>query len=151
MTEETITTWISHKVTIPFIGNLDKRMKRIVAIASLFGYLFNRRERNKEIEIRLSKIMNLTNNPGSLTLPIIYHRLIWRDIDKRYKNTLNSVRNKILQSRKKTISITEARQLANLFVLTMPEYLYYDTVDNIKSDVVHMIEALPYILDQEVK
>lgn len=151
MTEETITTWINHKVTIPFIGNLDKRMKRIVTIASLFGYLFNRRERNREIEIRLSKIMNLTNNPGSLTLPIIYHRLIWRDIDNRYKNTLGNVKNKILLSKKKAISISEARQLANLFVLSMPEYLYYDTVDNIKSDVVHMIESLPYILDQEVK
>lgn len=145
---ETIKEWLNGRVTVPYIHTLNRKMKRLVAIASLFGYVFDEQKRNKKVEERLSKIMNLSDHSNSLTLPMIYHGIIWGPIEKRNKNELLKLKDTVNVRIKQGINSEDAQTCANLLISILPAYLIYDTIDNVRQDVEHLFESLPFILEQ---
>lgn len=145
---ETLKEWLNGRVTVPYLHTLNRKMKRLVAIASLFGYVFNEQKRNKKVEERLSKIMNLSDRSNSLTFPMVYHDLIWGPIEKRNKNELLNFKKTVNICMKKGLSKEKARECANLLIEVLPAYLIYDTIDNVRQDVEHLFSSLPFILEE---
>lgn len=142
--KKTLRNWLNCRVTVPIVHTLDKRMKRIVAIASLFGYLFDEQKRDKDLELRLSKTMNLANNSASLTLPLVYHDLIWRSIEE--DSNITEAKTRLTDKAERSITSQEAQKYAKIFVGAMPTYLLYDSPDVVLNDVIHLFESLPFIL-----
>lgn len=144
MKKKTLKEWFNFRVTISVIHGLDKQMKRLVTIASLYGYLFDEKKRDKDLETRIASIMNLSNNSNSLTLPLIYHNIIWKEIESRDTNS-NLVNAKSIITNKKEMGLFDARRYADLVISSMPAYLFYDSIDVVKEDITHMLISLPFI------
>lgn len=146
MKKKTLKEWLPNKVTVSVVNTMGNHKKRIVTIASLFGYIFDQKNRDKELEIRLSKIMNLADNASALTFPLIYHKLIWNDIEnQKCGEELAYIKNSIIQNNKTGICERDAKNYADLFVTVMPTYLFYDNIDNVKEDIVHLFESIKFI------
>lgn len=149
MRDSKIKNWISDRVVVPTVQSMDKRMKRIVALASLFGYLFNRNQRNKDLELRLSKTMNLAVNSNSLTLPMLYHNLVWYKVEKRSNSQeLINIRQKFAQEHQQTVSTEEAQKYASVLVSLMPACLFYDSLEIVRLDIIHLFESIPFIFGE---
>ena len=124
-------------------------MRRIVALASLFGFLFNCRRRDKEMEMRLSKALDLASNSGSLTLPMVYHEMVWSSVERRSTGQLRDIKKKFAGQRQHNVSNEEAQSYASVLVGHMPTCLFYDTAEVIKSDLIHLFESIPFILGEQ--
>lgn len=146
MKKKTLKEWLPNRVAVSVVQTLGHHKKRIVTIASLFGYLFDQKNRDKELEVRLSQIMNLANNSGALTFPLIYHNLIWKDIEERQLGeTLTQIKNSILEKKHIGICQRDASSYAEQFISVMPTYLFYDNIDVVKQDMVHLFESIRFI------
>ena len=146
MQKKTLKKWLSSRVAVSVVNTLDNHAKRIVTIASLFGYLFDERIRNKDLEVRLSKIMNLAENSSALTFPLIYHDLIWKEIEEQQRGeTLVSLKDNILKLKNDGVCQHDAKSLADLFLAVMPTYLFYDNKEAVKEDIVHLFESIKFI------
>lgn len=144
--QQTLKEWLNSRITVSVVSALDTHMKRIVAVASLYGCLLDQKARNKEIETRLSKVMNLTSNAGSLTLPMVYHRAIWKNVEREHADTFQRIKQHFTKPTASGLSLEEAEKFAAILVSLMPTYLRYDTCDIIRRDCVSMLEAMPFIL-----
>ncbi len=150
MNSETLNDWINAKLTVPIVSQLNRKMKRLVTIASLFGYLFNRKEHNSVIEERLTKIMNLSDNCAAITFPLVYHSVIWQSIEKQHREEIKNVKLNVTKKlHKEKLSYEDLESCANLLISIIPSYLIYDTGNVIKQDFVHMLESLPFIFDKQ--
>lgn len=146
MQNKTLKNWISSRLAVSVVNTLDSHKKRILTIASLFGYLFDERVRDKALEVRLSKIMNLADNSNALTFPLIYHDLIWKEIEEQKSGReLVNLKNNILKLKSGEIGHCQAKSLANLFLALMPTYLFYDNKDVVKEDIAHLFESIKFI------
>ncbi len=144
--QQTLKEWLNSRITVSVVSALDTHMKRIVAVASLYGCLLDQKARNKDIETRLSKVMNLTSNANSLTLPMVYHRAIWRNVEREHADTFQKIKQHFSQPAPVELSGEQAEKFAAILVTLMPTYLRYDTCDIIRRDCVSMLEAMPFIL-----
>jgi hypothetical protein len=146
MQKKTLKKWLSSRVAVSVVNTLDNHKKRIVTIASLFGYLFDEHIRDKGLEVRLSKIMNLAENSSALTFPLIYHDLIWKEIEEQQLGgDLVSLKDNILKMKNDGIGQVDAKSLADLFVAVMPTYLFYDNKDVVKEDIIQLFESIKFI------
>lgn len=148
MRDSTVKNWISEKVVVPTVQSLDKRMKRIVALASLFGFLFNRRAHNRDVEVRLSKTMNLAVNAKSLTLPMVYHEMVWDAVARQKPAEIRTIKKKLAVEHQRNVSNEEAQSYASVLVGLMPACLFYDTVEVMRSDLIQLFESIPFILGE---
>ncbi len=147
MREGTVKNWIGDRLVVPAVQGLDKRMKRIVALASLFGYLLKPAKRNKDLELRLSRTMDLAVDSSSLTLPMMYHDLVWHAAEKRSNaRELIAIRKKFASDLQGSVSQEEANKYASVLLTFMPSCLLYDSEDTIRGDIIHLFESIPYIL-----
>lgn len=150
MNSETLNDWINAKLTVPIVSQLNRKMKRLVTIASLFGYLFNRKEHNSVIEERLTKIMNLSDNCAAITFPLVYHSVIWQSIEKQHREEIKNIRLNVTKKiHKKRPTDEDLESCANLLISIIPTYLIYDTGNVVKQDFVHLLESLPFIFDTQ--
>ena len=146
MKKKTLKEWLPSRLTVSVVHALSNHKKRIITIASLFGYLFDEKDRDKALELRLSKIMNLADDSSALTFPLIYHNLIWREIEERQSGeALVLVKDSILKSKCKVICQRDAKSYADLFISIMPSYLFYDNTDVVREDIVHLFESIKFI------
>lgn len=152
MNSETLNDWINAKLTVPIVSQLNRKMKRLVTIASLFGYLFNRKEHNSVIEERLTKIMNLSDNCAAITFPLVYHSVIWQSIEKQHKQEIKDVKLNVTKKiHKEKPTVEDLETCASLLISIIPTYLIYDTGNVVKQDFVHLLESLPFIFDNQVQ
>ncbi len=152
MNSETLNDWINAKLTVPIVSQLNRKMKRLVTIASLFGYLFNRKEHNSVIEERLTKIMNLSDNCAAITFPLVYHSVIWQSIEKQHKQEIKDVKLSVTKKiHKEKPTDEDLETCASLLISIIPTYLIYDTGNVVKQDFVHLLESLPFIFDNRVQ
>lgn len=150
MNSETLNDWVNAKLTVPIVSQLNRKMKRLVTIASLFGYLFNRKEHNSVIEERLTKIMNLSDNSAAITFPLVYHSVIWQSIEKQHREEIKNVKLNVTKKiRKKRPTVEDLESCASLLISIIPTYLIYDTSSVVKQDFVHLLESLPFIFDTQ--
>lgn len=150
MNSETLNDWVNAKLTVPIVSQLNRKMKRLVTIASLFGYLFNRKEHNSVIEERLTKIMNLSDNCAAITFPLVYHSVIWQSIEKQHREEIKNVKLNVTKKiRKKRPTVEDLESCASLLISIIPTYLIYDTSSVVKQDFVHLLESLPFIFDTQ--
>lgn len=146
MQKKTLKKWLSSRVAVSVVNTLDNHKKRIVTIASLFGYLFDEHIRDKGLEVRLSKIMNLAENSSALTFPLIYHDLIWKEIEEEQRDgELANLKGVVLKMKNDGIDQVDAKSLADLFVAVMPTYLFYDNKEAVKEDIIHLFESIKFI------
>ena len=150
MKNDIVRDWLNSRLTVPIVSHLNRKMKRLVTIASLFGYLFNRNEHNSELEERLTKIMNLSENSNAITFPLVYHSVIWESVEKQHSQELHHVKLSVTKKiHKEKLSYEDLESCANLLISIIPSYLIYDTGNVIKQDFVHMLESLPFIFDKQ--
>ena len=146
MQKKTLKKWLSSRLAVSVVNTLDSHKKRILTIASLFGYLFDEHIRDKGLEVRLSKIMNLTENSNALTFPLIYHDLIWKEIEEQQRSgILVNLKDSILKMKNGEACQHDVKSLADSFVAVMPTYLFYDNKDVVKEDIVHLFESIKFI------
>lgn len=152
MTKATVAEWIGGNIAPPILRSLDRRMKRLVTIASLFGYVFNRQVRDKDLEDRLSKVMDLTDNSNSLTLPILYHNMIWK-IAEKVGDTSAILHAKEIAAKLSKTELTEreVENCAEVFISNLPIYLQYDSFEQIKYDLLQFFKSVPLILGSKYK
>jgi hypothetical protein len=148
MRDSIVKNWISDRVVVPTVQGLDKRIKRMVALASLFGFLFNRRHRSKELEMRLSKTMDLATNSSSLTLPMIHHEMVWDSVERRNPGEVRTIKKKFCVEQTHNVTNAEAKTYAQVLVGIMPTCLFYDSVEVILQDLIHLFESIPFILGE---
>lgn len=144
MKNNRITNWIKGKLVVPTVHSLDNRMKRIVALSSLVGLIYNSDKRNKAIEHRLSKTMGLAVNSNSLTLPMLYHKVFWCELDVDNPK-LAVIRDVLVNDPTKDMSEHEVDTYTNILVENMPTYLFYDSIENIKVDIRQLVQSIPFI------
>lgn len=147
MAHQKLTNWINRSVVAPAVSSLDARMKRIVTIASLVGFLFDKNRRSKVVEDRLSKIMNLAVKSNSLTLPLVYHQLFW--CESNNYSQMREIKEEIAHTNLTGITEKEANSWASTIMGIMPSFMFYDTVENIRKDFVQLFESIPFIFDNE--
>ena len=148
MRDSIVKNWISDRVVVPTVQGLDKRVKRMVALASLFGFLFNRRHRSKELEMRLSKTMNLAIIANALTLPMIHHEMVWDSVERRNPGEVRKIKKKFCVEQTQNVTSAEATTYARVLVGIMPTCLMYDTIEVILSDLIQLFESIPFILGE---
>lgn len=148
MRDSIVKNWIGDRVVVPAVQLMDKRMKRLVALASLFGFLFNRRQRSKELEMRLSKSMDLAVKADALTLPMLYHEMVWNPVERRSPQEVRTIKKKFASEQQHSVTTEEAQSYATVLVGLMPTCLFYDTVENIRKDLIHLFESIPFILGE---
>ena len=147
MKKTTIAEWIGGNIAPPIVRTLDARMKRLVTIASLFGYVFNLKKRDTDVELRLSRVMDLTDNANSLTLPILHHDMIWKIAEKEGNTkALLKAKEIVAQAMSCNISDRDVQSCADIFINNLPPYLQYAGFDEIKVDIVQFFKSLPIIL-----
>lgn len=147
-----ISDWIKTTVIVPRVSKLNRRMKRMVTIASLFGYIFNKKESNDAMVERLSKIMNLSNNCKAIVFPLIYHNLFWGSVERKHLQELTTIKINVTKKlHKETISNEDIDSCAKMLMSILPNYLLYDNFSVIRQDLAHLMESVPFILEPQTE
>lgn len=120
---------------------LPPKVKRLIFISSITGYLREIHTPESALAERLNNLMNIGNRSNALLLPIMFNSKIWCNFNPTTELKLKGIIYKdLIKFNNPKTSMKDLRILSNMFITNSPIFLRYGSKKMMRNDLIHLFK-----------
>lgn len=134
--------WLRASLNRLLYKALPRRIRRLVFIASVVGYLHDTVNVPDALIEKLNRLLNLAHDPNAIRFPIVIHNVIWRNLKEISLAEHGIVASSLKEYIKSLKTEEEIAQLAELLVENAPCWTLYEKPEVIERDLKVLLQAM---------
>lgn len=111
------------------------RIKRLIFLSSVIGFIEGIREPDKEYVQKLNEILKLAHHDDAIALPMYIHSWLWKKCDDEVSIEINGVDAKVTDLAKIQIPPLYFSKIASFLISNAPAWIVYGNVETVAKDL----------------
>lgn len=134
--------WLKASLNRLLYKALPRRIRRLVFIASVVGYLHDSVNVPDALIDKLNRLLNLAHDPNAIRFPIVIHNVIWRSLKEVSLAEHGIVASSLKEYIKNLKTEEEISQLADLLIENAPCWTLYEKPEVIEKELKVLLHAI---------
>ena len=134
--------WLRASLNRLLYKALPRRIRRLVFIASVVGYLHDTVNVPDALIEKLNRLLDLAHDPNAIRFPIVIHNVIWRNLNEISLAEHGIVASSLKEYIKNLKTEEEIAQLTELLIENAPCWTLYEKPEVIERDLKVLLQAM---------